>query len=250
METSLVPWQQREVTPAIWNMLDGMAPVMHESRLFGVTSKAAAAAIMLKGYELGLGITASFEFVQVIQGKPTLSPRGALAILLNSPQIEAIKIDPIVDDKGVYKGHQCYMRRAGGFEYTAKFTIEDAQRAGLVKAGSAWTSYPANMCLWRAVGFAADVVAPDITAGMTAIMKMPEKFGITLTEGGDVVEGQVVEATPAAVQTATLPAPEPNITLEWLLTQYSAEQIVVAGEGKLPETAAELQGLAAKLGAV
>src|SRR3990167_3398040 len=74
----------RELTPAIWHMIEIMSPVMHKAHLFGVTSPEQAAAIMLKGYELGLSVTASFEFVQVIQGKPSLSPRGAMAILLSS----------------------------------------------------------------------------------------------------------------------------------------------------------------------
>jgi hypothetical protein len=75
----IVPIQQRELTPQVWQMISQMAPVMWKSRLFGVVSQEAAAAIMLKGYELGLSVTASFEFIHVIQGKPGLSPRGALA---------------------------------------------------------------------------------------------------------------------------------------------------------------------------
>jgi hypothetical protein len=47
---------------------------MHQARLFGVNNAEQAMAIMLKGYELGLGLTASFEFVQVVQGRPALSP--------------------------------------------------------------------------------------------------------------------------------------------------------------------------------
>src|SRR5271157_3033493 len=125
-QLALVP--ERELTPQIWTMIMEMAPVMYKSRLFGVTSQEAAAAIILKGYELGLSITASFELVQVVQGKPALSPRGAMALLLNSPAIKEIKITRLVDAKGVYLGHECFMRRDNGFEYTSRFTLEDAKR--------------------------------------------------------------------------------------------------------------------------
>jgi len=144
---------RREVTPQLWAMIWSMAPVMYKSRLFGVTSPEAAAAIMLKGYELGLGVTASFEFIQVIQGKPNLSPRGALAILYNSPEIKTVTITRLTAKDNSFVGCECFMERKSGVKYTARFTMEDANRAGLIRAGSTWTTYPEIMCQWRAVGF-------------------------------------------------------------------------------------------------
>ena len=46
-DKSLAVIQPRTLTPGIWRMLGEMAPVMWKSRLFGVTSPEAAAAIML-----------------------------------------------------------------------------------------------------------------------------------------------------------------------------------------------------------
>lgn len=245
-QTALVP--QRDLTPAIWDMINGMAPVMHGSRLFGVASKEAAAAIMLKGHELGLGITASFEFIQVIQGKPGLSPRGALALLLNHPQIERIDIKRL-PETGPFIGYECFMRRRNGFEHRARFCLEDARRAGLVKAGSGWENYPENMCLWRAVGFCADVVAPDITAGMTSIMKMPEQFGVSLSEEGDVIDSTatLIPANGTFAQDTTQALNLPTVSLDELLETYGAEIILVANEGRIPGTDTELAAVAAKL---
>lgn len=232
----------RELTPSMWQMINEMAPVMHRSRLFGVTSPEAAAAIMLKGFEMGLSITASFEFVQVIEGKPTLSPRGALALLHNSPEIERIEVKRI-EQGGAFVGYQCHMRRRNGFEFTSHFGLDDARRAGLIKPKSAWEAYPENMCLWRAIGFCADMVAPDITAGMTALMKMPEQFNVGLSEAGDVIDvSPVTTVVPVAE-----PAPAPVITLDGLLESWTAEQILVANEGRIPGTDAELVAVATKL---
>jgi hypothetical protein len=241
-QLALVP--ERELTPQIWTMIMEMAPVMYKSRLFGVTSQEAAAAIILKGYELGLSITASFELVQVVQGKPALSPRGAMALLLNSPKIKELKVTQLVDSKGAYLGHECYMRRDNGFEYTSRFTLEDAKRAGLIKPGSGWESYPQNMCQWRAIGFTADVVAPDITSGMTAMMKMPEQFGVTLTDQGNIVE---LQAQPAAVSIPAVEQAAPALTLDQLCEIFGAEAIMVANMGKVPATDEEVAQVAAKL---
>lgn len=222
----------RELTPAIWRMIGEMAPVMYKARLFGVISQEQAAAIMLKGYELGLSTTASFEFVQVIQGKPALSPRGAMALLLSS---NVVKVDEIkrLEKSGKFEGYECTMTRDNGFSYTARFTLEDAQRAGLMKPDSGWAKYPENMCMWRAIGFAADVVAPDVTAGMTTLMKAPEMYGVALTEGGDVID-----ATPVSV-----PSVDP---LQELIDEFGADKILEAWGG-IPTTAEDVASARAKL---
>lgn len=233
VEMPIVPTAAtRELTPGIWAMIEKMSPVMHQAHLFGVTSPAQAAAIMLKGYELGLSMTASFELVQVIQGKPALSPRGAMAILLSSPLVEEIKIERL-DEKGTFTGYRCHMTRKNGFSFVGRFTMEDAKRAGLVKPDSGWMKYPENMCLWRAVGFAADVVFPDVTAGMTTLMKAPEMYGVALTEGGDIVD----------VQAHDVPSVDP---LQQLVTQYGADAIMAANDGKIP-TNGEVERVRAKL---
>jgi hypothetical protein len=206
--------------------------------MFGVASIEQAAAIMLKGYELGFGLAASFEFVKPILGKPELTPRGALAILHGNPEIEKIEIRRLADSSGVYIGHECSMRRRSGFEYTVKWTLADAQRAGLIKPGSGWENYPENMCLWRAVGFCADVVAPDLTAGATLLMKAPEQYGVALSAGGDVIEGQV--------QPVSTPMPEP-IVLTDLVERYGPEAVMAANGGKIPATAVEVVAVARTL---
>lgn len=243
METNnslaLVP--QRELTPGLWRMISDIAPVMYKSRLFGVTSVESATAIMLKGYEMGLGLTASFEFIQVVEGKPSLAPRGALALLHNSPLLAEITITRL-DDKGKFLGYECTMKRKNGFTHTTRFTMADAQTAGVVRPGSGWQHYPENMCLWRAVGFCADVVAPDVVGGLTAIMKMPENFGVALSNEGDIIDVQ-----PAQTTTSSSGNSHP-ITLDELLTKYDPEMIMVANNGRIPSTDEEVAAVAATLG--
>jgi hypothetical protein len=238
--------QERNLTPAVWNMIKEMAPVMHQSRMFGVSSVEQAAATMIKGFEVGFGFAASFDLIQVVQGRPGVSPRGCMALILNSPHIKSIDVKQLTDSKGNYVGHECTMERVGGFKYTVRFTMEDAKRAGLIKPDSGWEKYPENMCQWRAIGFCADVVAPDVTAGLTGLMKMPENFGVALTAGEDVID-----VTPMAPSQHTEPTPvtvTPQLSLNDLLNLYTPEQIMDANDGKIPGTQEEINGVVAKLG--
>ena len=227
---------RNEMTPSLWEMVERMAPIMHQSRLFGVSSPAAAAAIMVKGHELGLPLAASFDLIHVIDNKPSLSPRGALAILHASSEISSIAIDRLTDAKGEYAGHECTIKRRNGFEYAAKFTLVDATRAGLNKDGSGWAKYPENMCLWRAVGFAADVAAPDIIGGM----KMADQFGADLSAGGDVIAGEWVDSDATAEFDESGQA---AIEAQSLINDYGAEAVLAANGGTIPVTLEEVDAV-------
>jgi hypothetical protein len=240
--TALALSSERELTPKIFQMIRDMAPIMWRSKLFGVTSEEAAAAIMLKGFEMGLSITASFEFLQVVMGRPSLSPRGALAILQGHPEITKIVLTKILGDQNQFVGYECTMARKSGFEYTAKFTMSDAQRAGVVKPDSGWVHYPENMCMWRAIGFCADVVAPDITGGLTGLLKFPEGVNVEIADGGKVIDLQVRNvAEPAPVETA------PVVTLDQLIDLFGVDKVLEVAGGRLPGTDKEVNDLANKL---
>lgn len=236
MTTALATLVRTEITPTEWEMINQIAPVMHGSRLFGVGSPAAAAAIMLKGRELGLPLTASFDLIHIIDNKPGLSPRGALAILHSSPEIRRIDIRELLDEKGVYQGHECTIERVNGFAYTARFTIQDAERAGLVKPNSGWAKYPRNMCLWRAVGFAADVVAPDIIGGM----KTADQYGAAIDAQGDIIPGQWVDGGDAPPVMQLDESADIAAFAQTLIDEYDADKVLAANGGQIPTTLEEV----------
>jgi hypothetical protein len=221
----------REITPQVWSMIKEISEVVYRS--YGFARGADAAAVLLKGYEVGFGTAASIEFIQSIAGKPpTVSPKGAMALLHRSQVMDKIKITRLTDNKNAFVGYECTMTRKSGFSYTSRFMMEDANRAGLMRPDSGWAKYPENMCLWRSVGFAADVAAPDVVAGMTTLMKAPEMYGVALTEGGDVVD-----VTPATVNVDPL---------QELLAQYSAEKILEV-YGDMPITPEQIEAARMKL---
>lgn len=241
----------RELTPNVIDMAMKLAPTFKDSRLFGVATEAQAAAICLKGYELGLSLTASFELIHVIDSKPTISPRGALALILNSPLLENLEIKDENDANGVPYSCTVTMKRKNGFGYTARFTMDDAKRAGLVKPGSGWEKYPANMLRHRAIGFAADMVFPDVLGGL----KRSDELGADIDTAGNVVDATwtPVQAAPAAAYTV---APEVNTapaktgpSLQDLVTQYGPERVMEANGGRIPATDDEVAAVAVALGA-
>jgi hypothetical protein len=233
------------ITVQTWDMVRSIAPSMWQSRLFGVGNAEQAQAIMLKGHELGLGLMASFEFVQVVEGKPALSPRGCLALIHSAKDLVEIKIK-------TSDAESCTVwmkRKDTGFEFERTWTMADAQRAGVVKPNSGWEKYPANMLLWRCVGFVADVVCPDLIGGL----KRADELGADLDAAGNVVEGSWNEVAPQQSAAAQSAPPEPAITvspavtLDDLVARYGAEAVVVANEGRIPGTVEECQAVAERL---
>ncbi len=250
-----MPLANREMSMGVWHMINTIADDVYRSRLFPVNSPQQAAAIMLKGYEIGLGLMASFEFVQVVKGNVGLSPKGALAMLHNSPKIEDLELTRLTDEHNKFIGYQCRMKRAdNGFEHTERWVLDDAVTAGLMKPDSNWEKYPENMCKWRAIGFCADVVAPDVTAGMVDFMIRPEQFGVRVDNEGNIIEGNIegkrAEKTvvvESRAKTKDQEQAETTVTLEQLLDQYSADQILQANGGTVPGTSEELEQVANQL---
>lgn len=238
----------RELTPNVIAMAMQLAPTFKDSRLFGVATEAQAAAIALKGYELGLTLTAAFEFIHVIDSKPTLSPRGALALILNSPLLDGLEIKDENDTNGAPYACTVSMKRKNGFSYTARYTMDDAKRAGLVKAGSGWEKYPANMLRARTIGFAADVVFPDVLGGL----KRADELGAEIDPAGNVVDATWTPVTSAPAQTITVAAPMNTApaapTLQDLVNQFGPERVMEANGGKIPATDDEVAAVAAALG--
>lgn len=239
MTTTALAVSKPQLTPSTLQMIMQLAPTMHTARLFGTRTTEEAAVIMLKGFELGFSITAAFENIHVIDGKPSLSPKGALALIHDCPLLASLSIKDEVDAKGNPFACTVTMKRKNGFEYTTRFSMDDARRADLVKPKSGWEKYPANMLRWRALGYCEDVVFPDVIGGT----KRADEYGADLTPDGDVIEGSWVVGS----QQASAPTPQPTVsqpkplTIQDLLAVYNPQQIMAANDGKIPNTPEECQ---------
>ncbi len=148
----------------------------------------AAAAIILKGRELGIGAMEAFSGINVIQGKPTVAPQLMMALINRSGQLEDLSI---TDD-----GKTCTvtMTRKGRKPHTEQFGMDDAARMMTQEKGDTiplankynWRQMPAVMRKWRAISACARVVFPDVIAGMY----LPEEMGLEVNDEGEIVEGE------------------------------------------------------------
>lgn len=146
------------------NLITALAPAWHQSRWFGLSSPEQAIVLMAKAADLGLPVTAAFDFFDLIENKPALKPVGALALIHRSGVIDV----QIQDDSDTL----CVVtmkRRDTGFAHRVAYTIDEAKAAGLIKPGkegSAWARFTKDMLRNRAIGRCARIVAPDILAGL------------------------------------------------------------------------------------
>lgn len=143
-----------------------------------------AVAIMMMSRELGIGAWAGLNGINVIQGKPTISPQLMLALINRSGELEDMTIS------GDETACTVMMKRRGRSEHVETFTIKDAAAQGLT-GKSNWRKMPATMLKWRAISACARVVFPDVIIGFYT----PEEIDPSVTV--DAETGEVVDAQPA-----------------------------------------------------
>ena len=239
--------QHRDVTLSVTETAIQLGKIAWASGICRAKSEEAAAMIMLKGYELGFPMTASFDFIEVIENRVGLKPMGALALMRAHPEIvKSCKFTDLTDSKGNFTGTECEIIRWENGEavsYKQQFTLEEAKTAGLLKSASNWEKYPRNMCRWRALGFCADVAVPDLMAGMTGLLKMPEEItdAMAFAQGDEPL---VIEAAPV---TEAIEAPKDEMTLSELIARFDPSDILATNKGVMPRTNAECAEIAKKL---
>lgn len=164
--------------------LRGLGQVLIKSGMLpkDIKTPESAIAIMLKGRELGVGPMEAFSSINVIEGKPTISPQLMIALAERTGQLEDFKI---VDD-----GEVCTVTvtRRGRTPFSASFSMKDAEAQNLTGKYN-WKSMPKVMRQWRAVSAAFRPVFADVLAGLY----IPEEMGADVTEDGDIVQEVVQE---------------------------------------------------------
>lgn len=169
----------------------------------GIKTPEAAAVIILKGRELGIGAMEAFAGINVISGKPTISPQLMLALINRSGLMEDLSIND--DGKTCVVG----MTRKGRKTHVERFSMEDAARMTTQEKGETislankynWRSMPTVMRKWRAISACARVVFPDVIEGLY----LPEEMGAEVDEEGEIVDAVAVTTSepPSPIQQST-----------------------------------------------
>lgn len=190
----------------------------------GVTTPEKALAIALKGRELGLDAMYSLSQIYLVHGKAGLQAEVMRALVYK--KYPKAKMQIITPPEKRHLECTIVAAREGGEDQTFSFTIEDAQRAGLVeKSGNGyrgtagkdtWTKYPQDMLMGRCTSRCVRFLWPECVMGMgytpeelqEPIQADPEKRrDVEALDADFSVDGPETVQNVQSVQPALTPAP-------------------------------------------
>ena len=117
------------------------------------------------GLEIGLAPMQALQNISVINGKPSVYGDAAMALVQASPVCD--DVEEYFEGEGTPNPIAvCIAHRKGRKPVTAKFSVEDAKRAGLWGKQGPWSAYPKRMLQMRARGFALRDAFPDVLKGL------------------------------------------------------------------------------------
>jgi hypothetical protein len=154
---------------------EGLVRLQEQAKIFGVRPKHALSAVRL-GAELGLTPMISLIKVRFVGRQATLAPLTILSIVNASGKLEDLLID---DDEQVCR---VAMRRCGRRAHTESFSMEDAERLGLLEFDH-WKRYPKSLRKMRAVAICSRTVFPELVGGFLT----PEEAGAEVDENGEMI---------------------------------------------------------------
>jgi len=150
------------IEPQTMGELASLALSAAQSGFYGAKNKEQALMLMIAGKDLGLSYAQALRAFHIIEGRPSLSADGMVAVCLNHPDkceyfitVESTDTIAIVETKR--RGHPKPQRMS--------FSLEDAKRAGLFGRGN-WAKYPAAMLRARAKSSLARDVYADLLLGI------------------------------------------------------------------------------------
>lgn len=144
--------------------------------------------IMLAARELNIpAMQALNGGIHIIQGKVEISARMMNALIRRAGH--SLKILESTDSVCTIQG----TRKDNGDTGTATYTIADAQKAGLVRAGGGWIKYPGDMCFARALSrlsrqLFADVIGIGYVEGEVSKQEEPEQTKAEVVEFESSIE--------------------------------------------------------------
>ena len=183
---------------------------MYASGMFtDVKSEAQAVVKIMAGRELGIPAIAAMMGINIIKGKVSLSA-NILAALIKR------------DDRYNYRivthtANECAIEfyEHGKLAYSSTFTIQDAQKAGLLD-NPVWKQYPRNMLFSRALSNGARIVCPERICGLdlvaedddgNALPDVQTTNGTAVAQQTDAQTGEVVDVVIRATETTSQAVP-------------------------------------------
>ena len=161
------------------------------------------AAAILKGATIGIPPADIGKAIYVVHGTPALYGKTALAIALR----HGYQADTLEDTP---EAVTVRMTSPQGQEMDVRYTIERAEKEGLVKGNAAqYKSRPSKMLYWKCIGELTDRMIPHLTGGMPIKEDVQQSAPVKATATRADRRGGARAALSAAAQQTAQPEPEP-----------------------------------------
>lgn len=195
----------RPVDQSEWGIMREQATVLVKTGFLpeAIRTPEQAVAIMLKGRELNLPPMYALSNIVVIKGKPVANAELMLALIYRDHGDNAIRFTRSDAQACTVE----YRRRSWQRPEQFSFTIEDADRAGLLTPKTdrngnptAWQKFTPAMLRARCISAVARMAFADTIGGLYT----PEELGapVLVTDEGELQTGEVVEASYTVEQPA------------------------------------------------
>lgn len=157
-----------------------------------VREQAQAVVKILYGRELGFSPVVSMMGIHVIEGKPALSANLMGAMVKRSGKYD-YRVTKLTDVECTLDFTQ-----DGQPVGQSSFTMQDAQKARVIRDGSGWTKYPRNMLFARALSNGVKLFCPELSA---CPIYVPEELGAEVNEEGAVISAPSTNNPPEPKRT-------------------------------------------------
>lgn len=160
---------ERGLEPSSIKMAYWLGGALYNSRLYSRFPTADAIfAVILRGREMGLGALTALDAFHVIEGKPAPSAHLIIARAKGDPECEYFMCTESTATAATWETKH----RRNPKPSTLRYTIEDAQAAGLTGKGGNWQKRPAEMLRKTAGVQLARMEYPDAALGLYAVEEL------------------------------------------------------------------------------
>lgn len=175
------------------------------------------AAAILKGATIGIPPADIGKAIYVVHGTPALYGKTALAIALrHGYQANTLEDTP--------EAVTVRMTSPQGQEMDVRYTIERAEKEGLVKGNAAqYKSRPSKMLYWKCIGELTDRMIPHLTGGMPIKEDVQQSTPVKATATRTDRRGGARAALSAAAQQAAQTEPQDTVAeVDEIIDAYTA----------------------------
>lgn len=175
--------------PATWVALKEQAQMLVKSGFLpvAINTPEKAVAVALAGRELGIGTMESFRSINIIQGKPTISPQLMLALANRTGELQGQEIDS-TDKRAIVT-----ITRKGRKPHVSEFGVKEATDLGLMGKDN-YKKQAKTMFVWRSLAANLRVTFPDVLLGLYTPEELGAEVRVTENDHMEVVETKAVEA--------------------------------------------------------